>query len=200
MKAVFIDIETTGLDFNRHEPLEVAVACVDLLTNDRLFTYSACIRCCANDTWIRADKEALKVNGFTQEKSIKEGKDAYEVMCNIEDLFAEHRIFKNEAFLICQNPSFDRPFFEKIVPSDHMRNLNFPYHWLDLASMYWIKFHGSCYPTPSKITLSKDSIARSFGLPPEESPHRALNGVEHLIKCYYAVSHNMVCNPTSNVI
>jgi DNA polymerase-3 subunit epsilon/oligoribonuclease len=32
--------------------------------------------------------------------------------------------------------------------------------------------------------FSKDQIAKSLNLPPEEKPHKAINGVNHLILCY----------------
>lgn len=190
MKAVFLDIETNGLDYNRHNVLEIAVIVVNLCTNERLFTYSAIVQTLFGSDWNKSDKDALKISGINSDLMLREGKNSYQVMCELEDLFAEHRIFKGEAFFICQNPSFDRPFFEKIIPSDHIKNLNFPYHWLDLASMWWIRFFACCYPIPQQISLSKDTIASSFGIPPEEKPHRALNGVEHLIKCYKACCLN----------
>ena len=37
---------------------------------------------------------------------------------------------------------------------------------------------------PERLNLSKNEIARSFNLPVEESPHRAMKGVEHLMACY----------------
>ena len=35
--------------------------------------------------------------------------------------------------------------------------------------------------------LSKDKIAGAFALASEEKPHRARNGVNHLLLCYEAV-------------
>jgi DNA polymerase-3 subunit epsilon/oligoribonuclease len=40
---------------------------------------------------------------------------------------------------------------------------------------------------PWETGLSKDKIASAFKLPSEEKPHRAMNGVNHLIVCYKAV-------------
>ncbi len=55
----------------------------------------------------------------------------------------------------------------------------------------WV-FISSLLPTPARpdaetMNLSKDQIAEYFGISAEEKPHRAMNGVEHLIKCYRAV-------------
>jgi len=35
--------------------------------------------------------------------------------------------------------------------------------------------------------LAKDKIANAYSLPPEDKPHRAKQGVEHLVQCYQAV-------------
>lgn len=62
-----------------------------------------------------------------------------------------------------------------------------PYHWLDLASMYWMVIHEEGSIKDAEISVSKDSIARRLNLPVEEKPHRAINGVQHLIECYRAL-------------
>jgi oligoribonuclease len=41
---------------------------------------------------------------------------------------------------------------------------------------------------PNAINLSKNAIGKRFGIPEESQPHRAMNGVEHLIRCYQAVT------------
>jgi oligoribonuclease len=69
--------------------------------------------------------------------------------------------------------------------------LNWPYHWLDLASMYWVAFFQKKVslgePIPQKMSLSKNDIASQYQLPVEDLPHKALNGVNHLLLCYQAV-------------
>jgi DNA polymerase-3 subunit epsilon/oligoribonuclease len=40
---------------------------------------------------------------------------------------------------------------------------------------------------PDTFHLSKNEIAQNHQLPEERSPHRAMNGVEHLILCYQKV-------------
>ena len=81
-----------------------------------------------------------------------------------------------KALFICQNPSFDRLFFTKIVPTLIQEERLFPYNWLDLASMHWARCirEGALI---QEIGLSKDLIARHYAISPEDKPHRALNGV-----------------------
>src|SRR5262249_43527499 len=106
-------------------------------------------------------------------------------------LFSQLKIERGRAVFICQNPAFDRGFFTQLVDIYTQDRLHWPYHWLDLASMYWASIEQKCLqqqaPFPERINLSKNEIARAYNLPPEVEPHRALNGVHHLIACYQAV-------------
>lgn len=65
-----------------------------------------------------------------------------------------------------------------------MNELGMPYHWLDLASMYWAKVIAKKKQIPEELSISKDKIASVLGLPEESIPHRAVNGVNHLMLCY----------------
>ena len=198
MKAVFVDIETTGLYFDTHTILDIALAVLELNDMSNLVTYTACITCDAHD-WALADKEALQVNGYTPENHFPLAKHPSDVKQEIISFLKRCEILKDQAFFICQNPAFDKPFFLQIISQAEMSELGWPYHWLDLASMFWVKFYGSCYPAPSKLSLSKDSIARHFGLPHESRPHRALNGVLHLLQCYRHVTAWNNCFPHCDV-
>ena len=40
---------------------------------------------------------------------------------------------------------------------------------------------------PEKVSVSKNDIAKAYNLQPEASPHRAMQGVNHLILCYQAI-------------
>ena len=95
-------------------------------------------------------------------------------------------IFSND-----QNPSFDRAFFAQIIDPDLQEKLLWPYHWLDLASMYWAKALTKEKTEANKMPwvtgLSKDKIATVYKLPAEGKPHRAMNGVDHLILCYEVI-------------
>ena len=106
-------------------------------------------------------------------------------------LFDKHDIKRGEAVFICQNPSFDRIFFSQLIDVDTQEKLLWPYHWLDLASMYWAeairKAKGGEEKYPWMTGCSKDKIATALELPKEVKPHRAMNGVNHLLLCYESV-------------
>lgn len=192
MKAVFIDVETTGLDFNKHVPLDVAAIVVDLHDMSCVASYSSLIKLYSIQ-WDDADQEALNVNGFNIDNH-HGYRESWEIGQELLSFFLENDIVRGRAVFICQNPSFDRAFIHKLLPQSKMNEFNLPYHWLDLASMYWIKMidinkpvNGHNLPCHTLSSLSKDNIAMCLGIPTEPKPHKALGGVLHLISCYKAL-------------
>ncbi len=187
MLGIFLDIETNGLDPFKHEPLEIALSIIDLATAERRGDYQS--KVLLDDTqWKSHDPRSLDVNGFSL-SDMRNARSKDDIRSDIISLFSSIGILRGRAFFICQNPSFDRPFFAKIVPPYLQEEKRWPYHWLDLASMYWAKVLVN-KQTGSKtetMSVSKDTIAEKMGLEREAHPHRAMNGVHHLIQCYEKV-------------
>lgn len=183
MKGVFLDTETTGLDPFVHVPVEIAFIIVDLCTGTEFATYEALLQV-SDEAWMSRDVKSVDIHGLTK-KELDIGATRSQVVKEIEALFLDHRITNDQAFFICQNPSFDRPFFSQIIPPYRQESLLWPYHWLDLASMYWAAQGKNLQQNdPFNIRVSKDSIARALGLEAESMPHRAINGARHLLSCY----------------
>lgn len=180
-----MDTEANGLNFIRNSILEIAFKGLDFETGAELFKYSSVIKQ-PDDVWEMSDPDALKVNGFTYEK-LQSGKLSETVRLEIISLFKEHKIVRGSAIYICQNPSFDRAFFRQIIEGEEQEEMLWPYHWLDLASMFWSYSLTNSKIKPWKVGLSKNAIAEHLGLQKETMPHLAMNGVEHLIKCYEAL-------------
>ncbi|MEC7838838.1 MAG: 3'-5' exonuclease [Chlamydiota bacterium] len=189
MLAIFLDIETTGLDPKKHCTIDLALQIVDLSNNKIVDTYQSVIKP-TDAEWKQHDPQSLKINGYTWEE-VSKGKSADDVCKDLIELYDNHEIVRGKAVYICQNPAFDRVFMSQIVNIEIQEELLWPYHWLDLASMHWALLLEKCRlentPFPENITLSKNKIAERYGLPPEKSPHRAMNGVTHLMLCYEAV-------------
>jgi DNA polymerase-3 subunit epsilon/oligoribonuclease len=189
MLAVFLDSETNGLNYHTHKVIEIAFQIVDVLSGVKKTAYHSVVKQTEED-FQKSDPESLKINGFTWNE-VALGKPATEVRQEILDIFSQWNIVKKKAVFICQNPSFDRVFFAQLVPPDMQEMLNLPYHWLDLASMHWAMNMENAQqnkgPFPWEIGLSKDKIAAFYELPPEQKPHRAMQGVDHLLLCYSAV-------------
>jgi oligoribonuclease len=187
--GIFLDSETNGLNFQKHRILEIAFQVVDILSGQVKDSFESLVSV-SPEEWKRSDPASLRVNGFTW-KDVEGGVSPAQVGSQIQDKFAKHGIKRGEAVFICQNPSFDRVFFSQLVDTDVQESLLWPYHWLDLASMYWAKSmkegasgRGNF---PWETGYSKDKIAVANSLPKEEQPHRAMNGVKHLLLCYKAV-------------
>lgn len=189
MLAIFLDIEASGLDFFQHRALELAFKIVDLHTGQELYTYEAIVKQ-PPEVWEKRDLTSIKINGFTWEKCVS-GKEEAIIQKEVIEVFTKAKIKRGKAIFICQNPAFDRGFFSQIIDPYIQEKHNWPYHWLDFASMYWaiqVKQHiAEQKPFPYEVSLSKNSIATQYQLPVEACPHGALNGVNHLIMCYQAV-------------
>lgn len=189
MQAIFLDIETTGLDCTRHCPIDVAFQIVDMTTCQRKYRFQSLVRQPAG-VWERSDPSSLLVNGYTYEQ-VSTGKDPSIISEEIISIYTAHGIERGKAVFICQNPAFDRGFFMQLVDVYTQERLHWPYHWLDFASMYWAlvlkKTKNAGASFPESINLSKNEIAKAYNLPAETTPHRAMQGVEHLMACYQEV-------------
>lgn len=189
MLGIFLDTEANGLNAKKHRILEIAFQILDVATGEVKERFHALIAQSPED-WKRSDPESLKVTGFTWEE-VSKGHNRDWVAGEIKKLFARLRIRRGEAVFICQNPSFDRAFFSQLIEPETQELLLWPYHWLDLASMFWSEsvHRGKEDPKffPWNTGISKDRIAATYQLKTEEKPHRAMNGVNHLILCYEAV-------------
>lgn len=189
MLGIFLDIEATGLDFTKHHVIDIALKVIDLTTGEYKGGYESVVKQTAED-WKKRDPVSIKVNGFTWEQ-VQTGKPPSFVADEIIKLLDGLHVERGKAVFICQNPSFDRGFFTQLIEPYTQEEHHWPYHWLDLASMYWgilmRKNAENGGNFPEQIALSKNEIAKRYRISSEEEPHRAMNGVNHLIKCYEAV-------------
>lgn len=189
MLGIFLDTEANGLNSQVHKILELAYKIVDLRDGALKDQYQTVVAQPV-EAWEKSDQESLRINGFTWNE-VSQGRTPRQVSQRIIDSFSSLGVRRKHAVFICQNPSFDRVFFSQLIDSDTQELLSWPYHWLDLASMYWAlamdKAKRSEGPLPWDTGLSKDLIASRYKLSPEAKPHRAMNGVSHLLLCYEAV-------------
>lgn len=188
MYLIFLDIEATGVNPEKHRTVDIAFKVIESASG-RLITGYESIVFQPQDVWAEADPESLKFTGFTWEM-VLQGKTEAVVAAEVALILNHAHVRRKRAVFVCQNPSFDRIFFNQIISVELQEEYYWPYHWLDLASMYWAI---ECYKDKQKAAsiteagLSKDRIGEHFGIPPETRPHRAINGVNHLIACYKAV-------------
>ena len=181
--GIFLDSETNGLDFLTHQLLEIAYIIVDLETGKQLTCYESVIKI-SKEQFDSSLPESLQINHFT-ESEIEQGKPLQQVAQEIIAEFEAFKVRRGSALFICQNPSFDRSFFSSLIAPSIQESHQWPYHWLDLASMYFaVKLKTKGVVALRKGGLSKDMIAGDLLLGPEKKPHRAMNGAKHLLACY----------------
>ena len=185
MLGIFLDTETNGLDFRKARILEIAFKIIDLRKQEEILSFDTTIKQ-PQQVWDQSDPVSLTINGFKFE-DLADGLTEEQASQKIITMFEECGITRNKAVFICQNPSFDRAFFTQLVPTLEQEKRKWPYHWLDLASMFWLSYIRETGNFPMNVGLSKDKIAHYYKLPPEKRPHKALNGVNHLVDCYYAL-------------
>lgn len=189
MQAIFLDIETTGLDPFCHRILDIAFKVIDVSSGEEKLTYQTIVKQPEN-VWARRDLASIEVNGFKWEQ-MQQGKEEESVGQEITQIFTDLQIERGKAVYICQNPGFDRNFFAQLIDIYTQERYHWPYHWLDFASMYWAlqvkNYQDQQTPFPQELNLSKNSIAQQYQLPTETVPHSALNGVNHLLLCYRTV-------------
>ncbi len=202
MLGIFLDQETTGLDSYRHHLLEIAFKIVCLETGDEKASFQSVVAQ-SQEAWQAHDPTSIAINGFCWQE-IERGTSIPSIRSQIISLFQQMPIVRGKAVFICQNPSFDRAFFSHVVDSYTQEKLNWPYHWLDLASMYWAlevkKTWAAGKSLPEEVWLSKDTIAKNVNLEKEQKPHRAMQGVEHLLMCYekvvgFSTEKVRICQP-----
>jgi oligoribonuclease len=189
MLGIFLDTETNGLDPQRHRVLELAFQIIDLYTGKQLKTFQTLVQI-SQELWSQSDPASLQVCGI-QFEDTQRGLPLSEIQNEVKQIFLEYSLLRGKAVFICQNPSFDRVFFSQILDVGLQERMSIPYHWLDLASMFWgycmEKAKMSKSPFPWEIGFTKDKIATFFHLDKEAQPHRAINGVNHLVACYKAL-------------
>ncbi len=191
MLLIFLDSEMSGLNPRKHRLLEIAFVVVDSITGERLISYESIIAQ-PQEIWAESDPESLRINGFTWEKCLK-GKPEKVVEAEIIQSLNHLDLGEKSGVFICQNPSADRCFFSQLVSVELQEEFGWPYHWLDLASMFWaLRLMEDQKETRQmrESHLSKNRIANFYGVPPEKEPHSAMRGVLHLMDCYNAMFGN----------
>src|SRR5579872_220067 len=134
--GIFLDSETNGLNIFKHKMIEIAFKIVDIENGASVDAFQAVIAISSED-WKKSDPESLGVNGFSWHDIATQGVSAADVSLAITECFGRNKIKRGDAVFICQNPSFDRAFFSQLIDPESQEKMGWPYHWLDLASMYW---------------------------------------------------------------
>lgn len=171
---VFLDTETTGLDPEHHEIIEI---CMSKLSPE----VAATIECPERHGLYfltlpmrpdLIDPKAIAINGFNMDEWIAKGATEF---AEVADQIAD---FMEGCTLVGFNPWFDLRFLFKSIWRSTGRIPEFNYHVVDLCSVAW----------PLKVaglikSVSAKSICELFEID-YAGAHRACNDVDLSIECY----------------
>ena len=145
---VFVDVETTGLSPDIHEVIEVAAIVADGENFNEVRSYSSKIK---PEHIERAEKEALKINGYSPEKwrdALPE-KEAFQTVANISP----------NGVIAGWNVAFDWDFLEHAFTRNKIIH-KFDYHKIDVPSITYAKL----FKIGKFAGLSLRSVAPLFGI------------------------------------
>ncbi|MBI2326183.1 3'-5' exonuclease [Candidatus Collierbacteria bacterium] len=167
------DVETTGLDPQKHEIVEIGLVLVDQQTGKVIDTLDIKVKPEHIET---ADETALKVNGY-------KAADWQAAVSIIEAMTLYGQKVENAIFC-SHNVTFDWSFISAAFKKVGLKN-TLDYHRLDLFSLIWAKTRDSDIES---FSLSK--VAQFLGLPEEPLPHRAINGARTAHEIYKKITHS----------
>ena len=153
----FIDIETTGLDFTKHEIIEIG--CV--ITTPKLKVIEKFELKIKPEQIENADPVSLKINHYDSVN----WKDAQSLKDGIK-IFSKK---VKDCIMVGQNVSFDSGFLEYAFIKNKIKN-PMHYHKFDTISIAWAKLHKKT----KIIHLSLRELCQYFDIK-NENPHSALS-------------------------
>lgn len=124
---VFVDVETTGLSPDIHEIIEVAALVIDGKNFNEIKSFSCKIK---PEHIERAEKEALKINGYSPEKwrEVIPAKEAFNKVANISP----------NGVITGWDVAFDWEFLEHAFTREGIIH-KFDYHKIDVPSIVYSK-------------------------------------------------------------
>ncbi|MFA6463950.1 MAG: 3'-5' exonuclease [Candidatus Paceibacterota bacterium] len=179
---IVLDIETTGTDPRVHSI--ASIGAVDFDQPEREFYEQ-----CKIFDGAKIEKEALAVNGFTEEQLHDQSK---KTEAEIVKAFLDWAKQSNDHTMSGQNPNFDTSFVIAAAERNHldfsMPRRTVDLHSICLAHMIW---KGKKPPIANnRSNLNSDSIMKYVGIPPEIHPHKAINGARIEAEAFSRLLYN----------
>lgn len=191
MKLLFLDTETTGLDFDRSAVIQIGVILDDF---DFKSTEKASIKIRPHEGALIEDT-ALQVNGVSREELESadrvEPRTAYEMVMSLCGF--PRRVQPNDRVFLCGYNilGFDIPMFYKLAHRSGDQYPHGKFHWpgVDIAPL------ASFYLGMKRMDLPNFrlmTVAKAMGIKVDESKaHDALYDVEITRKMYYKLANLM---------
>lgn len=170
---MFVDLETTGLDVNKHEILEVACLLVDGKTFKIKSKYYSKVKPTHIET---ATKEGLRIAQYNEDRW-KEAKNIKTVLKEIVD-------FAPNAMVAGWKVDFDWNFLEKGIRKFKIKH-SFDYHLIDVISLGYLYL----WKKNKLEWLSLGTVAKELGIPihpkhHEGEGHGAMEDIEATYKVF----------------
>ena len=180
---IILDIETTGTDPRVH-----SIASIGAVDFDQPERGEFCEQCRIFDG-AKIEKEALAVNGFTEEQ-LKDSskKTEAEIVQNFLDWAKQ----SGDHTIAGQNPNFDTSFIVAAAERSHL-NFSIPYRIIDLHSVCFAHMLWKGEKPPivnNRSNLNSDLIMKYVGIPPEIHPHEAINGARIEAEAFSRLLYN----------
>ncbi len=153
------DVETTGLDVRRHEIIEIGLVVVDQKTFEVLDTLDVKVIPSHIET---ASPQSSLVTGYRP--------DHWEGAVSLKEAMTQYAAKTRGALFASWNITFDWQFVEEAFRLTGVRD-GTDYHRLDVPSIAWMFFRDR-----GLETFRLEKVCEFFGIPPEPSPHRGING------------------------
>ena len=166
---IIVDVETTGLNPQKHSI--VSIGGIEF-HNSKNQLYQEC------RIWEGAeiDREALVINGFTEESVKNINKQTLEETIKQFATWAQTKT----GIIAGANPEFDREFLKA-----SFKRYNIPWNYnvitLDIRAIWYAHSLKSKHPLKmrnGKIIVNFDAVLAYVGLPSEPKPHNALTGAK----------------------
>lgn len=170
MKLTVIDLETSGLDPEKHEILEIGAIVFDDRDFKIYHTLEARIQPTHIDT---AEPRALEVNGYNEADWV----DAIPLKTALEHL----ALIASDSTMLAYNVSFDHSFLDKAYKDCDMAT-PFAYHRIDILSIAWAKI-----PHSKVQSWKLRTICSYLNITPESKVHRGGAGATKGFEVYKAL-------------
>lgn len=192
-KLCAVDTETTGLDYKKHDIIQIAIVPLDLhLRPDKNFLpFNMHLKPARPEN---AEPKALKVNRKNLSNLMAEGIDPFQAADLLEEWFEKLKLpIGRKIAIIGQNYCFDKAFItEWLGPLTY--EYMFDYHYRDtmITAQYLndrAAVHGNPPPFSSGVSLTR--IARKLNIEPEGA-HDALTDCLLVAECYRLMMREFV--------
>lgn len=167
LNIAVVDTETTGLDCNKHEVIEIGVLVYNQQTDTIISEWDVKIKPRYIET---AQDEALKINGYLEHPHLYTN--------NIYDTIIEFNSIVKDCIVLGQNIQFDLDMLKKYYNEFKISDPFHRHRKLELTSVVWPIIRQS-----ELTSMSLHSLCKYAGIS-NKNEHRALSDCHRTLEVY----------------